>query len=358
MRSGRSAMLAIQRRGYKQITSQELMSVGCPSAQLANELVGIDYKELSQLADRQKNMFTLERPFYTSPTVHTADLELMFGKSWLFACHSCEVRKPGEYVTYDVGQQSVIIARGKDMKIRAFYNTCRHRGFRLCNQTSGRRHKFVCPYHRWQYDFEGNLVNTPNHTNSDIDHSQFGLLQVPCREFGGLVFINLDPNAADTFDEFEEYAGKHLAVQGVENAKAIVVEDFVVDCNWKLLVENNRDCDHCVAGHPEYNKVSYDVDYIYSESPDGTFSRKHRSRASSSELQQQQLSEVQAREKEQHDTWNRLGLPRIESVNVSFPGAGWYRVSRVFLRPERGYHSLTGKPGSSIPLLTPPPPPP
>src|SRR5919107_2630811 len=106
---------------------------------------------LSLLMSRKPN-HSLPRAFYTDPDVFQIDLERIWYKSWLFAVAGCELPKGGSYVTYRVGLYSVIIVRGNDGVVRAFHNSCRHRGSALCRTAKGTNPKIVCPYHQWTYE--------------------------------------------------------------------------------------------------------------------------------------------------------------------------------------------------------------
>ena len=113
----------------------------------------------SQLADAQalldrllvahKPGFALEREFHTDPGVYQLDLERIWRRGWLFAGHSCEVKRPGDYIVFDVDTDSIIVMRGDAGAIHALHNTCRHRGMKLCEAPSGHVARIVCPYHQW-----------------------------------------------------------------------------------------------------------------------------------------------------------------------------------------------------------------
>ena len=131
----------------------------------------------SLLAARRPN-HSLPRAFYTDPDIFQLDLERIWYRSWLFAVPACELPKPGSYVTHKVGLYSVIIVRGTDGAIRAFHNTCRHRGSTLCRATKGTNPKIVCPYHQWTYELDGRLLWARD-MDADFDASQHGLKPGP-----------------------------------------------------------------------------------------------------------------------------------------------------------------------------------
>ncbi len=102
--------------------------------------------------------YALAQPFYTDPDIFRVDMESIFYREWLFAIAACELEKTGSYVTHQVGAYGIILVRGADGQIRAFHNTCRHRGSILCKSEKGNAPKLVCPYHQWTYELDGKLL--------------------------------------------------------------------------------------------------------------------------------------------------------------------------------------------------------
>jgi len=192
--------------------------------------------------------YSMEQPFYTSRSVFDLDLEHIHYKEWLFAIPSCEVPRAGDYVTYEIGAYAVVIVRGNDGLIRAFHNSCRHRGSILCKAKKGRNPKLVCPYHQWTYDLDGTLL-WAREMGPDFDAGKFGLMPVHCRTIHGLVYICLADRAPD-LTEFETMARQYLAPHDLENSKVAFESTIVENGNWKLVWENNRECYHCGGNHP------------------------------------------------------------------------------------------------------------
>src|SRR6478752_5707006 len=112
---------------------------------------------LRQLKNRREG-FSLEQAFYTSPDYFKLDMEMIYYRDWLFIGHDCEVPRAGNYFTVQIGDYPVVIVRGRDNVIRAFHNSCRHRGSRVCNTERGSSAKLVCPYHQWTYELDGSLL--------------------------------------------------------------------------------------------------------------------------------------------------------------------------------------------------------
>lgn len=202
---------------------------------------------LSLLMSRKPN-HSLPRAFYTDPGIFQIDLERIWYKSWLFAVPGCELPKAGNYVTYKVGVYSVIIVRGNDGVVRAFHNSCRHRGSTLCRTAKGTNPKIVCPYHQWTYELDGRLLWARD-MGADFDASSHGLKPVHCRDVAGLIYICL-ADEAPPFDSFAEQASRYLAPHGLTNSKVAHESTVIERGNWKLVWENNRECYHCSSNHP------------------------------------------------------------------------------------------------------------
>ncbi len=190
----------------------------------------------------------LAQPFSNAAEVFQTDLQEIFYKEWLFAVAACELAKPGTYVTHVVGAYNVIIVRGSDNVIRAFHNSCRHRGSIICKAKKGNNPKLVCPYHQWTYELDGRLLWARD-MGPDFDASQHGLKPVHCQELAGLVYICLADQAPD-FDQFAAVVGPYLESHDLGNAKVAHESSIIEKGNWKLVWENNRECYHCGGNHP------------------------------------------------------------------------------------------------------------
>jgi len=215
-----------------------------------------DPAAIASLVSRYKRGGPLERAFYTAPEVLDADLDRIWRRYWLYAGHACTIPRTGDWFTYDVGPYSVIVTRGQDGVIRAFHNTCRHRGARLCGAERGHARLFVCPYHAWTYDLDGSL-RTRTKREFGRNEEELGLHPVGLHEVEGLIFIALGDNPV-SFDSAMADIAPKMKHQGLRDAKPAHTVRYVVDANWKLVFENNRECYHCASAHPEYIASTYD----------------------------------------------------------------------------------------------------
>ena len=215
---------------------------------------------LRQLKNRREG-FSLEQPFYIDQDYFKLDMEMIWYRDWLFIGHDCEIPRAGNYFTAQIGDYPVVIVRGKDQAIRAFHNTCRHRGHRVCTKDKGAAAKLVCPYHNWTYDLDGSLVFA-RQMGETFDKAEFGLKTVHCESVGGYIFVCL-ANEAPDFAPMRASIEPYLAPHRLWEAKVAHKNTIIEKGNWKLVWENNRECYHCASNHPELCRT-------YPEAPTAT----------------------------------------------------------------------------------------
>lgn len=144
---------------------------------------------LQQLLARRVAGHALEQPFYTSQAVWEHDLEHIFYRQWLYAIPACQLEETGSYTTLRVGAYEVLLVRADDGEIRAFHNSCRHRGSMVCKERAGTVAKLVCPYHQWTYELDGRLL-WANDMGPGFDCAQHGLKPVSLRNLAGLIDLD------------------------------------------------------------------------------------------------------------------------------------------------------------------------
>ncbi|MCK8067010.1 aromatic ring-hydroxylating dioxygenase subunit alpha [Cobetia sp. 1CM21F] len=202
----------------------------------------------TELLSRRQPGHALERAFYTDLEIFRQDLEQVHYKEWLFVAPACELPGRGSYLTYRIGEYHIVVIRGDDDEIRAFHNTCRHRGSVLCKTDKGKTPKLVCPYHQWTYDLDGTL-QWARDMGPDFALEDHGLIAVHCRTISGLIHVCLADEAPD-IASYIEVATPYLAAHDLDNAKVAFESRVIENGNWKLVWENNRECYHCCANHP------------------------------------------------------------------------------------------------------------
>ncbi len=201
------------------------------------------------IADRKPG-HALDRAFYQSDEVFRADLALIFGRHWIHVGVEPDVPEPGDAVTVELGPWSVIIVRDDDMQIHAFHNVCRHRGARIVRQRRAMVGNLVCPYHTWTYGLDGRLLFA-NHMDDDFDPSCHGLRKVALRSVAGLLFICLADDPPSDIDDLAAAMTPYLAPHDIARSRIAHEVDLIERGNWKLTMENNRECYHCAGNHPE-----------------------------------------------------------------------------------------------------------
>ncbi|MTH62854.1 aromatic ring-hydroxylating oxygenase subunit alpha [Paracoccus shanxieyensis] len=211
-----------------------------------------------QLLTARKPDWSLEQPFYVDPDFFDMEMELFFTRQWLFAAMTCEIPAAGDWIKVDIGRESVIVLRKADGQIAAYHNTCRHRGSRICLGEKGRARRLVCPYHQWSYELTGQLART-RLMGDDFSTEGFGLAPVAVGVVGGYIFLNLsdDPPA---FEPFRAATEPYLLPHDLDNAKVVHTQSLVEQANWKLVIENNRECYHCAGSHPELMHIITEFD--------------------------------------------------------------------------------------------------
>ncbi|HUS55698.1 MAG TPA: aromatic ring-hydroxylating dioxygenase subunit alpha [Thermohalobaculum sp.] len=195
---------------------------------------------------------SLERMFYTSPAVYERDIVKVWCESWLWAGHVSQIPNPGDYFLFTFGTESVIILRDGDGEVRAHLNVCRHRGSRVCLESSGNARVFSCPYHGWTYGLNGALRGA-RMMGEDFDAETHSLGRVNITIFEGLIFLNLSENPPDLAPALARLK-PHVAPFGLESAKVAHTKSYPVPANWKLALENYLECYHCAPSHKEYSR--------------------------------------------------------------------------------------------------------
>lgn len=275
------------------------------------------------LASRREPGMSLEAPFYISQEWFDLDIDAIFAKSWIFVANEAEIPEAGDYVVIDMGRYSIIVARDDDENVVAYHNVCRHRGARILNDACGSMGRIVCGYHQWTYDMDGSLVFADSQAD-DFDPSCFGLRTVNVRSVAGLIFICISDETPADFDEVVGIVEPYIAPHRLREAKVAKQMDLIEHGNWKLTMENNRECYHCAGGHPEllesyFPVYGFDLDDI----PARLIPARDRYLAAIKDLE---------------DTCNELSLPYAEIEELDTRPTG-FRIMREPL--EKAGESFT-----------------
>ncbi len=213
----------------------------------------MDLERIDTLFKQRRTAHTLPRALYTEPDIFDFDMAAIYGQSWLMAGMECELPKTGSYLSMMVGKWPVLMTRDRAGVIRAFHNSCRHRGSMICPVGSGTAPKLVCPYHRWTYDLDGSLF-AAGRMPDDFEKSDHGLKPVALENVDGALFICLAENPP-AFDDFRDKLAAYAAPHHFKDSKLAFQSVLVENANWKLVMENARECYHCSTSHPELAKT-------------------------------------------------------------------------------------------------------
>ncbi len=210
---------------------------------------------VSEHVRSRQSGYPLPAEFYTSPEIFDLDVKTIFGTYWFFAAVEAQIPEAGDYVTVDVGPYSVIVLRDDDEEVRALHNVCRHRGARILNDAEGSVGNIVCGYHYWTYGTDGKLLHAPG-AGADFQPSCFALKSVAVRSVAGLIYLCLADEPPADFDPTMARVAAYLEPHNLAGAKVAAQVDIIEDANWKLVMENNRECYHC-EGHPELSTTFF-----------------------------------------------------------------------------------------------------
>ncbi|MCC9620287.1 aromatic ring-hydroxylating dioxygenase subunit alpha [Thalassospira sp. MA62] len=286
--------------------------------------------DIKNLIARREKFKSLEAPFYNAQEILDLDMDAIFGKNWIFVAVEPELPEPGDCITVDVGSASILILRGDDEKLRAFHNVCRHRGAKLIDERSTTIGNVVCRYHGWTYNEDGDLI-LAEHMGSGFDKTCHGLKTVHVRSIAGLIFICLAKDAPSDIEEMARVMEPYIKPHDLANCKVAHTNELIEEGNWKLTLENNRECYHCEGNHPQLTVPLSEFGFGFS--PD--------------ELDQRRSDDV-AKYTEtiinDHKRWEACGLPSAEVDKLS--NVTGFRTMRLPLMREGESHTLDTKAAS------------
>jgi choline monooxygenase len=227
---------------------------------------------------------TLASKFYTDPAIFDAEKARIFRRTWQLVgtlntpCGESgelngakrTIADPETYFTACVIGEPVIIVRDKQGTLRAFSNVCRHRAGPIA-QGSGCKNVLHCGYHGWTYTLDGRLIGTPDVEGVEFfDRSTMGMFPLRLETWEHLIFVNFDQNA----EPLSTYLGK-IPEQACgfqfEGLHSVERRDYIIDCNWKVYVDNYLEGYHIPIAHPglmreiDYSQYRTDTYRYYSQ---------------------------------------------------------------------------------------------
>jgi anthranilate 1,2-dioxygenase large subunit len=196
---------------------------------------------------------------YTDQTIYEREVEKIFhGRTWNYVALECEVPKAGDFIRSNIGPTPVVVVRADDGSINVVENRCSHRAAEFCRELSGNVKEFVCPYHQWSYDLQGNLAGVPFRRGvngkggmpADFDSSQHGLLRLNVTSHRGVVFASY----VRDMESFQDYLGLEVlkefeATFDGRKPRLLGYYRHTLPGNWKLYHENLKDPYHATLLH-------------------------------------------------------------------------------------------------------------
>ena len=206
-----------------------------------------------------ENVYKVAREIFTEPELFDLEMEMIFEKTWIYACHESQIPNPHDFFTMQAGRQPMIITRDAKGEINALLNACQHRGATLTRVCKGNQSTFTCPFHAWCYKTDGKLVKVkaPDEYPESFDKSSRGLRKALVSSYKGFVFINLDTECEQTLEEFlgdASIAFDMMVAQSSTGQLEILPgsSSYTFDGNWKLQNENGLDGYHVSTVHYNY----------------------------------------------------------------------------------------------------------
>ena len=207
---------------------------------------------LRTVASYQQGARTMPGEYYTSPALLAEERELVHARHWNCVGRASQLAEPGDYVLCDVAGESIILLRGRDGGLRAFFNICRHRGTRILMEPAGQLSETIqCIYHAWTYTTDGRLIGAPHmHEVEGFDKQDFPLHQAAVAEWEGFVFVNIAAEPAPFREAWAPMIGRleRFNLAGLQAGRRVHYE---IKANWKLVIQNYSECLHCPTIHPE-----------------------------------------------------------------------------------------------------------
>ncbi|MBN9087101.1 MAG: Rieske 2Fe-2S domain-containing protein [Reyranella sp.] len=216
---------------------------------------------LMSLFDRERGV--LDRRVLSDESLYRLELERIFARGWNFMCHESQLPNTGDYLVNYIGEDQVIVVRDESGRINVLLNTCRHRGNALCRAEQGRAKSFVCTYHGWNYGLDGRLIGVPGlktYYRDDLDLERHGLVKAAQVDSHlGFVFATMAADAPPLSDYLGDVGLAGLGMVGAFGEVEVIdgIQKNVIDCNWKIAVDNLFDWYHVTYSHASANSSGF-----------------------------------------------------------------------------------------------------
>jgi choline monooxygenase len=224
----------------------------------------IQSKPLDWTPAAPERAMTLPARYFYDAKVFEAERERVFYPAWHCVAHVNELQQPGDFVTFDILDQSIVALRGDDGELRAFHNVCQHRGNRLLSARRGKLGSVLrCGYHSWCYGRDGALKSAPRSERlPDFDKKDFSLKAVRIELLGSFVFVNFDRDA-EPLRKIGAGAAETMAehLPDLAGMKLIEEVDVIVPANWKVIMDNSIEGYHFGLSGPVHKELAALIDF-------------------------------------------------------------------------------------------------
>ncbi|MBM4204620.1 MAG: aromatic ring-hydroxylating dioxygenase subunit alpha [Gammaproteobacteria bacterium] len=252
------------------------MSTGNRPEKGAARYPGVSVQDLLDRDSRQVPEYLREQSYrflgdddipysrYTSASFHDLEVRYLWPRTWQWACREEHIPEPGDYYVYDIGPYSVIITRTESGEVRAWRNSCMHRGTKLKPSfSSGHATSLRCPYHGWDWHLDGTLKSFP--CEWDFPHvrpDETGLSPVRVAQWGGFIFVNLDPEAPP-LSHWLDPLPRHVAGRTFSERYISHHVQKELNCNWKIASEAFLEAYHVMETHAQLMRTNGDANTQY-----------------------------------------------------------------------------------------------
>jgi choline monooxygenase len=227
-----------------------------------------DIRDSGRFDPTPEKSFTLPSDWYFTPGVYRAEHDAIFYRTWIYQGHRSDLANPGDYFVGQVADQGIFVIKDANGELRAFYNVCSHRAHPLLSG-AGNARLIVCPYHQWCYEASGKFRGARGRDAlKEWIPDNANLKEIRLEDFGGFLFVNLDPDAKPLADQAGALLG-HMRDNCPQLETFVRAERYELDiaANWKTVIDNNHECYHCQSNHKTLMElVDYDNKAVWSDS--------------------------------------------------------------------------------------------
>ena len=184
---------------------------------------------------------TIPGPWYTDERIAELERQTVFSRTWQMVGRAEQVAAPGQYITAEVAGEPILVVRGRDGKLRGFFNVCRHHAAAVMTEPCGIAARLQCPYHGWTYGLDGSLKGIPDFEGvENFDRKANGLVPLSVEVWEKFVFVHLDPNPLPLAEYLGGMADQFQSLR-LDQLHFAGLREWIIDCNWKVFVDNYLD---------------------------------------------------------------------------------------------------------------------